>query len=100
MTYLGVLLTFIAPPLLALVLWVPQDVWRWLFKRGPRPDLLPYQLILLHVGIALVYTTPWDNYLVATGVWWYNPALVTGLRLWYVPVEEYTFFVLQTLLNG
>ena len=23
-----------------------------------------------------VYTTPWDNYLVATNVWWYDPALV------------------------
>ena len=100
MTYFGVLLTFVLPPLLILALWTPGDVWRWLLSKGPRPSWLPYQLVLAHVVIALVYTTPWDNYLVATGVWWYNPALVTGLRLWYVPIEEYTFFVLQTLLTG
>ena len=41
-----------------------------------------------HVGMAVVYTTPWDNYLVATRVWWYDPALVTGLTLGWVPIEE------------
>jgi lycopene cyclase domain-containing protein len=50
--------------------------------------------------VALVYTTPWDNYLVATGVWFYNPALVTGITLGYVPLEEYTFFILEPLLVG
>jgi putative membrane protein len=100
MTYFGVLLTFIVPPLALLAMWVPRDVWLWLLRRGPRPDLLPYQIVLIHVVMALVYTTPWDNYLVATGVWWYDPALVTGIRLGWVPVEEYTFFVLQTLLTG
>ena len=29
--------------------------------------------------IAVVYTTHWDNYLVATRVWWYDPALVSGI---------------------
>ncbi|MBN8501714.1 MAG: lycopene cyclase domain-containing protein, partial [Sphingomonadales bacterium] len=54
--------------------------------------------ILVQVVIAVVYTTPWDNYLVATRVWWYNPGLVTGFVIGYVPIEEYTFFVLQTVL--
>jgi lycopene cyclase domain-containing protein len=48
----------------------------------------------------LIYTTPWDNYLVATGVWYYDPRLVTGIRIGWVPIEEYTFFVVQTLLTG
>jgi len=100
MTYFGVLFTFILPPLLALAIWVPRDLWRWLLKKGPRQNWLPYMAILLHVVIALVYTTPWDNYLVATGVWWYDPELVTGITLGWVPIEEYTFFVLQTLLTG
>jgi len=56
--------------------------------------------IALHVLIAVAYTTPWDNYLVATGVWFYDPALVTGFTLGWVPVEEYTFFVLQPILGG
>jgi lycopene cyclase domain-containing protein len=33
-------------------------------------------------------------------VWYYNPALVTGIVFGYVPLEEYTFFVLETLLVG
>jgi putative membrane protein len=48
----------------------------------------------------VIYTTPWDNYLVATGVWYYNPELVTGRLIGYVPIEEYTFFVLETILSG
>ncbi len=57
-------------------------------------------VILAHVLVAILYTTPWDNYLVATNVWWYDPALVTGLLLGWVPIEEYTFFVVQTLLTS
>jgi len=56
--------------------------------------------ILAHVVLALVYTTPWDNYLIATGVWYYAPKLVSGVIFGYVPLEEYTFFVLETLLAG
>jgi lycopene cyclase domain-containing protein len=100
MTYFQVLGTFIVPPMLILMIIVPQDIWRRLFKRQGQIDWLPYIAVLLHVVIAVVYTTPWDNYLVATNVWWYDPELVTGVRLGYVPIEEYTFFVLQTLLTG
>lgn len=102
MTYFGVLSSFILPPLLVLAIVVPADLWRHLL-RGQRPSsatLLPYWSVLLHVLIALVYTTPWDNYLVATRVWWYDPDLVNGLTIGYVPIEEYTFFVLQSLLTG
>jgi len=53
-----------------------------------------------HVLLALLYTSPWDNYLVATRVWWYNPDLVLGITFGYVPLEEYLFFVGQTLLLG
>ena len=48
--------------------------------------------------LAVLYTAPWDNYLVATKVWWYDPALVSGMVLGYVPIEEYVFIVAQTLL--
>lgn len=61
----------------------------------------PAWIILLgHIVVAVIYTTLWDNYLVATAVWWYDPALVTGITLGWVPLEEYTFFVLQTFLVG
>jgi len=99
-TYFGVLATFILPPLLVLLVLVPADVWRAALGRGEVRHLRAYAAVLLHVAIAVLYTTPWDNYLVATNVWWYDPALVTGLRIGWVPIEEYTFFVVQTLLTG
>ena len=49
--------------------------------------------------LAVVYTTPWDNYLVWKGVWSYPPDRVLGL-IGYVPYEEYAFFILQSLLAG
>jgi lycopene cyclase domain-containing protein len=99
-TYFGVLATFVIPPLLILLILVPRDVWGWVIRREGRVNWEPYLVILAHVVLALVYTTPWDNYLVASNVWWYDPELVTGLTLGWVPVEEYTFFVVQTLLAG
>ncbi len=102
MTYFEILLIFILPPLVVLAIFVPADLWRLLLRRE-RPSsriLLPYWSVALLVLIALVYTTPWDNYLVATYVWWYDPDLVTGLTIGYVPIEEYTFFIVQSLLTG
>ena len=52
-----------------------------------------------HVFMALVYTTPWDNYLVKSGVWSYGSDRVLAV-IGYVPIEEYLFFVLQSLLAG
>lgn len=60
----------------------------------------PWRVLLAHILMALIYTTPWDNYLVATGVWWYNPQLVTGLTIGWVPIEEYTFFAVQPIFTG
>ncbi len=100
MTYFGFLLRFLVVPILALAL-----LHRWDRRRGrPLPPGLtagsPWVALAALVVIAVAYTTPWDNYLVANRVWWYDPALVTGITLGYVPIEEYTFFVLQTVLTG
>jgi lycopene beta-cyclase len=100
MTYFGILALFLIPPLAILLAWVPRDIWRWILRREGPVNWKPYLYILINVALALIYTTPWDNYLVATGVWWYNPKLVTGLTLGWVPIEEYTFFILQTVLTG
>ncbi len=89
MTYLQFLILFICIPLCLLG-------WR-LRRRVRRLDLI--MLVGLAV-IAVVYTTPWDNYLVATGVWYYDPRLVLNRTIGYVPVEEYLFFILQTFLTG
>lgn len=98
MTYGGFLLRFLVLPIALLV------VARGLLARRGRP--LPaawrgwpfWPAVGVHVALALTYTTPWDNYLVATRVWWYDPALVSGIVLGWVPLEEYLFFVLQPVL--
>jgi len=97
MTYFSFLLRFLVVPIL-LLLFIT-----WREKEHPTPGFrksLIWAGIILHVFLAVIYTTPWDNYLVATGVWYYNPDLVTGIVLGYVPIEEYTFFVLETILAG
>ncbi|MFD1632646.1 lycopene cyclase domain-containing protein [Haloplanus ruber] len=48
---------------------------------------------------ALVYTTPWDNYLIARGVWSYAPGS-TLATLGHAPVEEYLFIVVQPWLTA
>ncbi len=50
--------------------------------------------------IAVLWTTPMDNWWVANGIWYYNPQLICGMVIGWVPIEEYTFFVLQTLMGG
>ncbi len=99
-TYFTFLLLFLGIPILSLL-----GLTFWDRRQGKRrPSRLshwPAALgILLHVVIAVLYTTPWDNYLVATKVWWYDPGLVTGVTLGWVPIEEYTFFVVQPILGG
>lgn len=91
MTYLGFHAVFILPPLLVLAR---------VHRRRTTP-VHPYagRYLAVMAAIALVYTTPWDNYLVWRGVWAYGPERVIGV-IGYVPVEEYLFFILQPLLAG
>ena len=100
MTYFGFLVRFLLVPivLFALLNW-------WDARRGKAlpvelQSFPPLRMLAILVAVALVYTTPWDNYLVATGVWYYNPQLVTGIVLGWVPLEEYIFFVVQPVLVG
>lgn len=99
MTYLGFLFRFVFIPILILS---GLTCWDLRQQAGlPRlQEKLIWRVIIIHIGLALVYTTPWDNYLVASGVWFYNPRLVTGVVIGWVPLEEYTFFVVETLLSG
>ncbi len=100
MTYLEFLALYLVTPLVLLGLASLYDS-----RKGHRlPPTLnswpAWGVLLLHILIAVVYTTPWDNYLVATRVWSYDPGLVAGLTLGWVPLEEYAFFILQTTLTG
>ena len=100
MTYFGFLLRVLFLPILiflAITLW---DNRKGKQINGFRNGRAVWTAIGIHILLAVVYTTPWDNYLVATGVWYYNPDLVTGIVIGYVPIEEYTFFVVETILSG
>jgi lycopene beta-cyclase len=91
MTYLGFHLVFIVPPLLVLL---------YMARRAPaRLGSRAWWTLPVVAAIALIYTTPWDNYLVYRGIWWYGADRVIG-TIGYVPVEEYLFFILQPLLTG
>lgn len=98
MTYLNFLIIFLGGPLVAL------SLLHGLARRGQRPSALvsrtAWVAVIVHMFIALAYTTPWDNYLVASGVWTYDPALVLGITFGWVPLEEYLFFLLQPLAAG
>lgn len=100
MSYFGFLALFVGVPLaiFALLNWWDERSGRPM--PAPLTSWGPYTVIGWLVVVAVVYTTPWDNYLVATRVWWYDPELVTGIVIGWVPIEEYTFFVVQTLMTG
>ncbi|HXX30445.1 MAG TPA: lycopene cyclase domain-containing protein [Myxococcaceae bacterium] len=87
MTYGRFLLLFLVLPLGVLAL-------RGELARGP------WRPLLLVLGLAYAATTPWDAWAVAHGLWAFPPGKVWGPRLLGLPLEEYCFFGLQTLLTG
>ena len=92
MTYLTFHLVFLVPPILLMGM---------LYRRPQNlgDDIRVTLAIPVVCLLALSYTTPWDNYLVAREIWWYGPDRVVG-TIGHVPIEEYLFFVLQPLLTG
>jgi lycopene cyclase domain-containing protein len=89
MTYLQFHGVFILPLLVGAALWARSEL---------RIPLTRWALAGLCL-LAFTYATPWDNYLLYKQVWMYSPERVIG-TLGYVPLEEYAFFILQTLLMG
>ncbi len=91
MTYLQFLFLFLGIPLVIVFSF---------YKKSELPHKKEYRIgIGFLVFLAVSYTTPWDNYLVKTGVWIYGEGRILG-TIGYVPIEEYCFFVLQTILSG
>src|SRR5271154_4456329 len=86
MTYLRFHLIFNLPLLILLAA-----------STGPVPwtagEVEALGLVLLAV---MVFTTPWDNLAAKWGIWGF-PREKYSLRIGYLPVEEYAFFLLQSL---
>lgn len=100
MSYFGFLAIFLGIPIIVLSALTLYDWWRGRWQPQALHNWQPWIIIIAHCFIAVAYTFLWDNYLVATGVWYYDVALVSGIIIWYVPIEEYTFFVLQPIMIG
>lgn len=60
-----------------------------------KQDALKYQFLTL---MAFTTASLWDNYIVYHRAWSYCPQCVTVL-IGYVPLEEYMFFIIMTLLT-
>ncbi len=101
MTYLQFHLVFTLPwlALLAFGAWRARGAGRPLAGPHAPGDTFALRALAAHLAIAFVYTTPWDNYLVAREVWGYPPGRVLATVGW-VPVEEYAFFLIQTAATG
>lgn len=97
MTYLEFLVIFVVAPALSLAgLGYYQARAQ---ERGTRAIGWHWLGVAALAGIAFVWTTPWDNYIVANGVWTYGADRVIAV-IGYVPVEEYAFFILMPVYNG
>ena len=90
MTYLEFLILFIGIPLFAI---------SFLAYKKQSLDQKNITGIGLMCVIALVYTSPWDNYLIMENIWSY-PTGVVFATIGYVPIEEYGFMLMQTMLAG
>jgi lycopene beta-cyclase len=99
-TYFSILLIFLVPPIISLLVLLYSDTLLNKSKKLLTVDQNAYLVLLAHILLALLYTTPWDNYLIANRVWWYEPNLIKGIIIGWVPIEEYLFFILQTILTG
>lgn len=100
MTYIQFLLGFVVTPIAILIVWYFYTQLVDKRRSGLRRYIPISFSFLLMASIAILYTTPWDNYLVATRIWWYDPSLVLGVTIGWVPIEEYLFFLLQPILGG
>ena len=93
MTYLQFHLVFNLPALVLLL---------WLARRRLRAA--HWKWIAAICGIVLLTTTPWDNWAVHRRIWDFDWQRVTpvvipaGGVMWRLPMEEYAFFLMETLL--
>ena len=86
MTYSGFHLAFNLPLLLILFFFSGKGFW---------PGEMVFVMLAV-LGIVVAFTSPWDNWAVAKGIWDFPPERVR-FRVGKLPIEEYAFFVIQSL---
>ena len=97
MTYAGFILQFLILPIGVVICGI------WLMRKLGHLKTVDlgyhWRGVAILAVIAFIWTTPWDNYLIARGVWDSPSDRIIG-RVFYVPIEEYVFFILMPVLNG
>lgn len=53
--------------------------------------------LFLGIFLMALLFIPWDIYFTKTGVWWFNDAYITGLKIAALPIEEWLFFLIVPL---
>ena len=91
LTYLQFHLVFTLPVLAAL--WYLAPGYGRIRRRRATAGLV------ILVAVAFAYTTPWGSHMIREGVWWYGEDAVL-VRALDIPLGEYMFFAIQTLLVG
>ena len=71
----------------------------WRRQADAMPTMRGLGGILLLALLASIWTMPWDNLMVLWGVWTYPDDVVLG-KVFYIPIEEQLFFVIQPLFTG
>ena len=79
--YLGILLATISYPLAQSFEWRINLYQKW----------KPLCLSILFMMLLFI---PWDIWFAKEGVWWFNKNYTLGLTLFYLPVEEWLFFII------
>lgn len=87
LTYMEVHLYYTLPLLAALLL----------IHRPFSSALTNFKLVFLCV-VAFTTASIWDNYIVYHNAWSYCPTCVTAV-IGYVPLEEYMFFIIMTIMT-
>jgi putative membrane protein len=89
MTYIEFLFIFTVIPIIILAFLLRKYL-----------DAVYIKWLLIVSVIAFAATAVWDNYAVYSGIWHFPEDKTLGIKLFYVPVEEYMFFFLQTFTTG
>lgn len=87
MSYFLLLLIFGITPLALLWLSAPRLIWHH------------KSTLTVIVILTLLVSIPWEMAAI-DHVWFYAPRVISGLRLFGLPIEELTFFVIDGLLVG
>jgi lycopene cyclase domain-containing protein len=81
----------------AIFLGLPLALLCVFLRRRLRDGRL-WKLMGILVIVALAYMAPWDHLAAVWGLWTWAPLQTWQKKLWAIPLEEYLFCLLETVL--